>query len=131
MMARYSGPPVSAQAPMPAEGRAGLETGHDGPLRQSGNFPGAFDSRGDQTPSAGQEGERTRNAVRELVRRNGGAPADLERPMARGRSGGLMTSYESHQAGQEAVGVNPPGPMAGGSFESHDGPSDGSGPEKC
>lgn len=127
-MVRMSGPAIAVTADSDTNpGVGGLQLGHDGPVARSGNF------REDFTPGEGTsaaEGVSTRRAVRDLVRRNGGMPAETESPMSRMRAGGLRNTMQSHEAGPGGLGVSPPGANTGQGFESHDGPADGSGPEK-
>lgn len=104
-MAPMAGPSVGVTAESETRpGRGPLQQGHDGPAPRSGNFPGAFSGGGDDQGSAAEEGLRTRDAVRALVRRNGATPADTETP---GRF--------------RAIGVNPPGADRGEGYESHEG----------
>lgn len=129
-MERTTGPAISATADSETHpGAGGLSTAMSGPVGRSGNFPGNFDPRMDT--SAAAEGLAKRNALRALARGNGGVPADLENPTPRMRFGGLRDTMQSHEAGAGGIGISPPGPNLGQGYESHNGPGDGSGPEKC
>ena len=121
MMVRGSGPAVSARTDSDTNpGRGGLEEGMTGPRPAAGNGPNAIVlSRGDNTGTAAAEGQRARSALLSLVRQNGGMPADLENPTARGRAEGLRDTMQSHEAGGDGLGVYPPGRERGPGMESH------------
>lgn len=117
MMGRVAAPSLAMEAPQrPALGAGPAAYGMTGQQPMPyGNSPGDFHAAAGEGDAA--SGARIRSQIREMVRGNGGMPAELEAAM---RSGNPSVSFQSHQAGRGSVGLNPAGPSRGTGYESHE-----------